>query len=49
MFFSLSREVEGLRPMKPGNRRNAMVPIPAGDILRDEEGYGISSLKRFLF
>jgi hypothetical protein len=33
--------------MKPGNRLNAMVPIPAGDILRDEEGYRISSLKRF--
>jgi|LSQX01.3.fsa_nt_gb hypothetical protein len=33
--------------MKPGNRRNATVPIPAGDILRDEESYIISSWKRF--
>jgi hypothetical protein len=36
---TLSREVEGLGPMKPGNRpRKAMVPIPAGFmILTDEE------------
>jgi hypothetical protein len=37
MNKALSREVEGLSPMKPGNRPSAAVPIPAGYILEDEE------------
>jgi len=34
---TLSREVEGTGPMKPGNQVKAMVPIPAGKSLEDEE------------
>ncbi len=37
--ITLSREVEGRGPMKPGNRQQhaVTVPIPAEEILRDEE------------
>lgn len=37
VIITLSREVEGLGPMKPGNQRNATVPIPAGVFLGDED------------
>lgn len=33
---NLSREVEGLGPMKPGNQHICTVPIPTEGILRDE-------------
>jgi len=32
--------------MKPGNRHYAAVPIPTGFILKDEEHFQISSLRR---
>jgi hypothetical protein len=39
MIVTLSREVEGHGPMKPGNRLTVSVPIPTGYlyVLEDEE------------
>jgi hypothetical protein len=42
--------VEGLGPMKPGNRlERVSVPIPAGCFLKDEDQYETSSLERGFF